>query len=725
MAYDSDVCKMTYVLRNRVEVVYSTNFPERSLLLQHRNPPLVRKDDTFDEDKNCELVYTAIDISGKGKNDDLSGFHPVGLMYGIGDSLAQIQMNHVKTRNKDEEKSERVTVGRPRRSLLLDPLEDGNVTIPETVKKGYEYSFNSSIYSLYSLGVRSAFSTVDNDKFGEKLYSKNDGQDILVLNNAVQARMFHRFYRKSNFVNPICEGDRLGVGETSLNRYFDTEFVSVPHPEMRSEIIIRGTSAADYGTALKESVIIDGKKVNKLSNLFGLLNKDDSEEDIKALGHAENIGTFTEMYGFTPITASVKTVERFVDANFKDVRNVIMGMTDNNLIVGNNMTNSLTLYKPNGVEIPNKLKTGFTLAEAKISVARTDSVNTLDSVHILKNITNGSLVSVTNMKSILHTVTRGWFERTSAYQKVSITGVTDGKLFSMMNNYNDKIDTLNTAINVGSKAVGQSYYDSIKNPNDTPENPYEDIDNILWYRVTRDWGGIEFRISYAEIASGVNAGQLPWMKNVRSYFGVMWDVKDLVTFTPVIAKGSFENVGRIPGYQFIKHCDKCGTGWYNIIQEYTIGRIALDISLSTIKFTRTVFKAPEKLKDYVFENPTRTAAIIAGLASFGIIAYVVGSHFAISITRILIDSFVAMLAVYKLPAGLAISSVVYRMLNKYISKMSTEVKGAILLMQDQIVNTVLEAFGRMPPEPDVRLPINTHTSIEDNNFKGTRFGSGL
>jgi len=590
------------------------------------------------------MTYTAVDISGKGKQDP--NFHPVGLLYGIGDSLAQIQLNHVKDVNDDE----------------------------------YKYHFNADIYSLYLIEVDNPYMTSDDIEFASKLYSKNKGNEVLVISTIIQAKMFHRFYRKSNFVRQICSGDKLKPGHSNINKYFETEFAGTPHPEIRSEIEGHPQSIEEFAKALRDTVIMDSKQ--KSWNPF---SSDPNKNLIESLYNTEDLPKFDEWLGRIPTIVPSKSISRYIKENISET-NIIIEKTRGGNIVGEKT--SLILYNLKGNIIRNTLKSGYIISDITVESDMRSSNNS-----VLKNISTGSLIVITGGAPAVNVESASWFGD-NVMQRVT-SNVTTGPIKDKIIEYNKKVDEYNLVVKSGTGEVRKRFYENIKSEDKIAENQYEDIDDIMWYRVCRDFGGVEFRVSHSDLRNEVNKGRMVWMKDVRSFFGVIWDVKELINFIPAISNYKFDNLKLIPGSKFIKHDDSHGTGWYHTVQEYTIGRAIVDTKAATKEFVTMVLTTPDKVKDYIYNNVAKSAAIISGLAGFGVIAYISAGSIVITLSTYLLSQIMHTLVLYKIPAGIAATTYIIKILDKYMARMKESVRESFSLMKDQIVSIILSNYNSL------------------------------
>lgn len=92
----------------------SSEFPERCVVL-HKRDPLIHTTTDKHAWNSCEMMFASVNINGKGLPAEglhvkawrdyiiarNKGLHPTGMLYGIGDSIAQIQLNHSSTPTGD------------------------------------------------------------------------------------------------------------------------------------------------------------------------------------------------------------------------------------------------------------------------------------------------------------------------------------------------------------------------------------------------------------------------------------------------------------------------------------------------------------------------------------------------------------------------------------------------------------------------------------------------
>lgn len=558
--------------------MHSTNFPERSVLIHHRDPQLKLDKyigNKYSSDNDCEMIFSSVDINGRGRYGD-SKFHPNGLLYGVGDSLAQIQLDHAKGDSSN----------------------------------GFEYQFTPSLYSLYGLeffdNKEAFFNTKDDKDFAIRLYQKRENHQVLVINNVTQAKLFHRFYRKSNMVGMKCSNKtpiKKEINKVSmLNERFNFSYSSDRerdvHREIRNEIEIPRTKTPNnMGEALLNSVIVNTKQFQP----FYRLNIERNTNIGKTVFAKTKKPSFSKLFGYTYRTVSFNTdSNRFVDINNSEhnTKKFFVKVDANSSVLVN--INGTFLYDTVRGEIQNIFSKNTRESSIPSSSGHNYKVFLQDD-NVYKVETSQSPIvykSIPNTwKSLLG------FQNTSDYPQLINTDNISGELLNDSLVYNKQVELYISQIGNNDERLRDQFVQGINYEGDEIINKFKDIDDILWYVVVRDFAGVEFKVNHEDIKTEVDNDQLDWMRNVKSYFGVVWDTSVVETHNNIISNGNVNVTLNIERSIFTPHGGVIWTGWYDHISQ-----TFLDIGGAGIKYALSL---PISTIIAIKNNPKLSASLIS------------------------------------------------------------------------------------------------------------------
>ena len=632
--------------------VESKDFPLRSVIINHSQPMIETEGYQHTSTQTCKLIWSSVDINDGGVKD--KSFHPTGLIYGIGDSLAYNQLQSVRY--------------------------DG---------PPMKYVINDSYYSLLSLEVKENIISTTNDvEFAELLYTHRERPPLLTINTVTQAKMFHRFYRKQNYINKICVDTTGELGRTNndTNQVIgskNTEYLNNPNLNHKfrmdatrwSRITDKKTSQEalhELHPEIRKEIPIDVAQTTE-SLAYSLLNTIRLDTEDTATKHKDVVQEFFKNRGASAdFSLSKQDTSNFVDP----------GLLDN---TKTSVTTAFTTLKGKDYphkEVLNAIKSGmFTLMSVKnlsnasdISKVIAHFVRVMNIFDRYLNAGSSDLVSenerasnmvneivklsyisqnvVAQTLSFINTLSTLFVNDvkdlpkvlTMSYNAVDVPDngiesiITDiaSKLYIGVSNIvnrsfnvadiradigfdpNTKI-TLITPLNVQKHKVGgeKTDYDltDINEYNNMFNSPYHEetnveevkdtdsfkmqTDHILWSHVVRDYSGIEFRISGANIADEVGKGRLLWMKSVTNFFGVDWDPSSVSKFLQVRTNAT--NYTKVPASLKIDNIVEPGPGFFASINE----------GIRSISAPPGVAQAVEISKsaaDWIFNNPKKSAA---------------------------------------------------------------------------------------------------------------------
>lgn len=520
--------------------IKSDEFPERAIVFEKSYPILKGDDINVVSNDPCKMVWSSVDINESG--DSEKHYHPYGLVYGIGDSLASNLLSHGKS--------------------------------------GDSYTIYEKKESVLALSYKNqaVFDTPDLFTFVKELYSDVSNGTILRIKSREQAAAFNAFYNKKVIVDSQCSKSRDFLGsiipdpDTTINPvnlnnrfYFDGVEAALlkNNPDLKQKLLHDKHPEID----IKYDISLDRTPENMarlLINSIGI-NIDVPVIEIEPTGllvdftnfnhnerkyYYDKFKNYSTDGGYSTYGIYFYLHKWLARTNFTLSSFLLdFAMVEYAFFTYQDKFESIFPYLMSHYQYEDSynlflicLKIHFEFFDA-ITKNINKQYEKVFYVTYMYNFLSGKLntvpLSSINTKTaalqLINDILRSYNTITNLYSEQILN--LDPSSFLKTNYEVGKEQELNNVVSsIPVKVSNQKSSDVV--------NYHDDSYNIIWSEVIRDYDGIELLVDDTKIDKLFRYTK--WMSGVGTWFGIVWNMRSINSITDITKlKGNYQKVGKL------------------------------------------------------------------------------------------------------------------------------------------------------------------------------------